>query len=371
MFGPMIVLGDAATCPRRWSARWKVYAGLGGLTATYLLLRWVALDGFPLPAPPYAHSPGEPGFVRFVADKLVYYVLGLFAYFPIVGFAGLRGLRQQPALFYGLFLAIVLGGSVVLAWSSRRRVLLTWLGMSGLALLPVLPVFASSHHLYLPSAGMVIAFVTLAHRLADRGRHLTRGPGRWLGGVVGVVCGVHLIGFAGANVVYDVGAAGYHAAGQLAVDDVARSGRDIRPHDTLLFINLPMLSFNCVPGIEEAMNVAPLRGYVLTLAPPFLGMDRPTRVEQVGTHELRVRLDEGAYFSGMIGEQLLAAAGRDEPFAPHERFSTEDFDVEIIAVDEAGVRELAFRFPRPLDDRSYHFFLGSPRFAAYPLDWSR
>ncbi len=114
MFGPMLVLGDWALGPRKSSGRWTLYAIFAGLTLGYLALRAVALDGFSLPGPPYIHPPSAPGFARFIVDKFIYYLLGLFAYLPIIGFTGLDQLRAHPVLSYGGFGLIALGLVAVL-----------------------------------------------------------------------------------------------------------------------------------------------------------------------------------------------------------------------------------------------------------------
>ena len=44
-----------------------------------------------------------------------------------------------------------------------------------------------------------------------------------------------------------------------------------------------------------------------------------------------------------------------------------DRTVEVVAGGNTGIREFLFTFRRPLDHQSYHFFMASPRFSAYPL----
>jgi hypothetical protein len=96
-------------------------------------------------------------------------------------------------------------------------------------------------------------------------------------------------------------------------------------------------------------------------------MDRVGYVEQVGERQLRVWLEDEGYFSGLIGASMLEAVNRDRPFAVGERFSTDDFEVEVVRGSEAGIQEFLFTFERPLDDPTYHFFFGSQQGAAYPL----
>ena len=379
-----------------------------------------------IPARPYAWPPGEPGFVGFVFDKFVYYVLGLWAYLPIVGFAGQEQMHSHPAVFYGLFAAILGGWGVVLLRLRPGRGIWLWLAVAILPLGPVLPVFASAHHLYLASAGMAIATV-LALRAALRwtargclggGVPCPPGAGRDSRGseecgkgfpheqtpheqlsrgiprepvqqassrepeveprsrlqqlarpvLIGLVP-LHLLVFVGMQMGLDAGVAGLAAACQLPIRQTVRFAGAFQPGDKLFFINLPLLGFNCVPAIEEARGVAPLHGFVLTFAPRFLCMDTPGCVEQVGPYELRVRLDKPGYFSGLIGRSILQGVGRDRPFQAGESFRTLEFKVDVLRADESGVQEMGFTFPRPLSDPTYHFFLASPVFDAYPLNF--
>jgi hypothetical protein len=343
------------------------YALFASIAIAYLLVRRHMLGPLTIPGRPYAWPAHEPGFLAFIADKFVYYILGLWAYIPIVGFAGQEQMHDHPAIFYGLFAAIVVGWMVVLVWVRPHRRIWLWLTVALLPLAPVLPVFASAHHLYLASAGMAVATVLALRAVLS-----------WLANKQGVatkslrvaliaLVPLHVVAFIGANFVLDTGVAGLAAACQLPIRQTAQLGRPMQPGDKLFFINLPMLAFNCVPAIEEARGVAPLHGHVLTFAPEFVRMDRPAHVEQIDAHRLRVWLDEPAYFSGLIGSSILQGIGHSSPFQPGERFSTGDFTVEVTRATDAGIQEFVFTFNRPLNDPRYHFFLSSTVFDAYPL----
>jgi hypothetical protein len=261
----------------------------------------------------------------------------------------------------------VLGWALILAVIRPNRQIWLWLALAILPLAPVLPVFASAHHLYLVSAGMAIATVLAVRAILQWSRERAGAFRRTIRGAIIALVPLHLAIFAGANFVLDTGVAGLAAACQLPMRQAIQLGRPMQAGDKLFFINLPMLAFNCMPAIEEARGVAPLHGYVLTFAPEFLYMDRPAHVEQVDTHRLRVWLDEPAYFSGLIGESILHGINRDGPFRVGETFATDEFTVEIIRADATGVQEFVFTFKRPLSDPTYHFFLASPVLDAYPL----
>jgi hypothetical protein len=405
-----LIRPSTASASSRWS-KVAPYVLFAAIAVGYLVLRRHMLGPVTIPARPYAWPPGEPGFVGFAIDKFVYYILGLWAYLPIVGFAGQEQMHGQPGIFYGLFAAIVAGWMLVL-WRLRPgRMVWLWLGLAILPLGPVLPVFASAHHLYLASAGMAVATVMVL-RAAMRwtisaGRdsreseecgkgfphEQAEGKGfpheherrtgalvrqkrsrlqRWARPMLVALVPLHLLVFVGMQFALDTGVAGLAAACQLPIRQTVRFAPPLRPDDKLFFINLPMLAFNCVPAIEEGRGVAPLHGYVLTFAPKFLSMDTPGVVEQTGPRQLRVRLDEPGYFSGLIGRSILQGIDRNEPFRPGETFTTPEFTVEVNRATKEGVQEFTFTFARPLNDPTYHFFLASPVLDACPLrfEWS-
>lgn len=363
----LAVIGDLALRPAGWRARWPAYAAFGLIAAGYVSVRHQFLGPLVIPGLPYAHGPGEPGFVRFAAGKMAYYLLGLWFYVPIVGFSGKEAVLARPWAAAGMVLLLIAGWAAIVSASRERRVYILPLALSLVPLGPVLPVFASAHHLYLASAGMVVACVAAASRAAGwaagrggAGARLAR-AGLW------GLAGIHVLIFGSAAVVYDRGLAGMAASGQLTVHEVRRLGRPPAPGDRLFFINLPLLAFNCIPAIEEATGVEPLRGYALTFCPQFLRMNAPTQVQRTGPCELTVRLEGAGWFSGLIGRSVLQGIGRTAPLAPGERFITEDFTAEVVHSTAEGVQELRFTFARPLDDPGYHFFLASRLFDAWPL----
>lgn len=343
------------------------YALMVATIAAYLVLRHAMLGPLTIPQKPYAYPPGEPGFVAFVAGKLGYYLLGLWACVPIVGFSGQEQLRSHPALFAGAVAVILALWAVLLVRFRGRRRIWLWLGLATLPLTPVLPVFASSHHLYLPIAGVGIAVALVGSWLAEGVRQGSRRRLRVCQAGLATAIAMVLAAFAGAAVVIDQAVEGLSASGQLTIRQVLHFGGPFAPGDKLFFINLPMLAFNCMPAIEEARDVAPLEGYVLTFAPAFLGMARPGRLEQLDDHRLRVSLDGPGYFSGLIGRSILQGIGRDRPWAVGTTFSTAEFTVIVADADATGVQAFIFSFRRPLRDPSYHFFFGSPTFDAYPV----
>ena len=364
---PLLVVGDYVARPARMRGRWPVYILLGFVLMAYFVLRHAAIGPFSMPVRPYAYPPSSPGFLRFVVDKFFYYVLSLVVQIPIVGFAGLRFLRSQPMLFYGGFAFVVAVWAALLRWLRPRRIIWLFLAMATLPLMPVLPVFASSHHLYSASAGVVLAGVMLGQMFWDRLAGRVDRAARWGRGLVVGLIILHVVGYTAANAMHGIGLDGFSAASRLPVEEVVQLAGPLKPGDRLFFINLPPLGFNCMPAIEEARGVSPLRGYVLTFASSLMRMNQPSNIERVGTHGLRVRQDGDGYFSGLQGRSMLEAIGRSNPFEVGSRFVTDDFSVEVIRADERGIQEFLFTFNRPLSDPTYHFFFGSPGFSAYPV----
>jgi len=364
----LLILGDYIVRPERFKGRIKIYVILGAILVAYFVIRHLALGEITFPKPPYAYPYDKPGFAGFVIDKFIYYTLGLYAYFPIVGFEWIIALRDQSFLFYGTF-AIMAFIWLALLWYFRsRRILLLWVLVAAIPLIPVLPVFASSHHVYFASAGMVLASIIAANWLF----HL---PIKHASGqiifrsFVSILIVIHLIGFTVADVIYYIGLAGFSTASQLPAKEVINADKSFHPGDTLFFINLPMLGFNCMPEIEQSTGVSPLTGYVLTFAPAMIAMEHTSQILPVRENQLLIRFEDPGYFSGIIGKALLEAMGRDVYFSEGETFTTPEFNVEITDVGDDAVHQLKITFRKPLDDPSYHFFIASPRFSAYPINF--
>ncbi len=369
MLAPMLFWGDFLLSPRKLRSNWFAYAAIAVLVIIFLLLRYHFLGAASIPQRPYGYPITEPGFIPFVANKFVYYLLGLFAFFPIVGFAGLDAITANPAFFYGTFFMLLL------AWSSllrlidpcHRRRAVFFIGLAVLSFLPVLPVFASAHHLFAASAFGMIALIILLKGLAHRFQTVPHRSTRLIKGAVFAIATAFVVALTATCIFYRETLFGLHASSQLPVKEAVQLDGHFKTGDRLFFINLSPLGFNCLPGIEETTGVSPLKGYVLTFSPEFPAITTDAHVQQVGKNKLRIWLEEQSYFAGLQGRSMLEASRREQPFQSGETFTTEDFEVQIIQADQQGVRELLFTFPRPLNSDTYHFFLASRWFAAYPL----
>ena len=354
---------------RRW--RWE-HAAMLLVAGGYLALRHQALGGFPVPPPPYLVRP-EPtaAFALYLLEKAGVYVLGLFCFIPIVPIGSQVYFAQRPEVFYGLFAAVLAALAAVWAAYRFRPALLWPAAWLGCMFLPVIPVFASPHHLYLPGVGMAL-IAAAALRLPTRLRPHAAAPGR-AGAAVGHAVPALLLAVTG-TLTWCMGFA--FVKGTLAEDlfirDVLECGDPPREGDELFFINMPVLAYYCVPAIRHQLGLRDLRGHVLTFSPDLLGMSSPGEVEVLDRHRLRLRIrGESRYLQGTTGDMLLGAMGMRDDVARGRPVDAGLFTVVPTDVDAHGVRELELVFRAPLDSPHYRFYLGSPKFMAYPLDMSR
>ncbi|HOW19285.1 MAG TPA: hypothetical protein PLC79_09630, partial [Phycisphaerae bacterium] len=360
MWPAVALAGDAAfRTPRGRSLRACVLAAL--LAVVYLLARQEALHGFPLPGRPYLMRPGEAGFTRYIADKFVYYMIGLFAYVPVLPIAGTDYFRSHPGAFYGTFAGVAVTALLIVAGTRIRRPLLLPFVWTGIFLVPLLPVFASMHHLYLPSVGAVCLLAAGLAALAGP----AGGPRR---AVAWVLAGVNVAVLAGFTWGFGRTYIGATRVEDLVVRDVIENGRPLRDGDHLFFINLPMLAYYAIPAIENATGLHDLHGHVLTVSPWLLRMEEPAALKRLDDRTIELTAPPGAeYFGGIAGRTLLAVMGFTDAFRTGDRLSASLFDVEIAEADTEGIRRVKFRFREPLDSGRFHFFFGSPVRWAYPV----
>ena len=355
---------------RRGVIRWEHWT-LGAILIAYFLLRKLAGFEMELPGRPYCVPPSDPGFVAYIANKIVYYALGAFFFIPVVPMGGLAFLPRQPLWFYGGFaLVIVLVAGVWLMY--RRHRALCWPMVWIVCFFaPLLPVFASSHHLYLPSVGVALIGAAFFAALDGvlREKNNPAGPRqRFTARTLALLYVLCVGGLTWTTAFsYERGP----LTEDILVDDVVQRGRELADGDHLFFINMPLLAYCVVPAVEEQTGLD-LHGHALTFSPWVMRMQSPGEVEVLDRHRIRVRAPSGsAYLEGVSGRMYLEAMGFDA-FPPEGvPIDAGEFTVLPTEVDESGVRELVFSFDRPLDSPDYHFYFGSPQFLGYPLDVSR
>jgi len=371
LFPAVCWLGDRLCGnPRRRRIRWE-HIAMALVLITYLVIRYVMLGGFPMPAKPYVVPVSDPGFAQHVIQKVVCYTLGLFAYVPMVPIGGRAYLADRPMAFYGGFaVSIAILTAIWAAYRFRRTLLwpLVWIAC---LIAPVIPVFASAHHLYLPGVGMALL---LGAGLAALGG-LTRQSGKPTPRVQTLICTlvilVHVLGL--GTLTWGIGFA--YKRGTLPEDilvkDVIQRGRPLHENDHVFFINMPLVAYYAVPAIKAQKGLDNLHGHALTFSPNVASMESPSQVDILDRHTLRVRSpDHERYLADLTGQTMIQAMGFDEPPKQDHPIDAGLFTVTPTEVDERGIRELVFTFGKPLNSPDYHFFLSSPQFMAYPLDVS-
>lgn len=357
-------------CARRRAPRTAivVYAALAAVLVTYSVVRTVSLGGTALPPRPYVISPGEPDFIRFVFDKFWYYLLGQYFLAPVVPIGGLPYLQGHPRLFYGLAafaLLLILLGAIM----SRRGT--RWVGPLWLVgfTLPLLPVFASPHHLYLPGVGWAITaaalFSAIAGPAAGAATH-ARWPRRIITGAAALL----LAGVFGAGSYYSgIALAAGQGVERALVEEIATTPGGLHDGDTLYVANMPMIAHYARLAVEERTGRRNLRVVPLTWAPRLLGLvgtDVQTELAWVDERTLEMRVDGDRYFGGPIGQLLREVTGRDLPDAVDRR-AVAGVRARVLARDADGVKALRFDFSQPLRNPGVHLFWGSRTRWACPV----
>ena len=370
MLFPLVCwLGDRLIgSPRRRRFRIE-HALMAFAAAAYLALRYEALGGFPVPPEPYlTRFAPTLEYARFVAYKVAMYVLGLFCFVPVVPIGSRNFFDDRPMALYGTTLAVI--GLLLVVWRAYRwRAGLLW-PMVWIACLiaPVIPVFASPHHLYLPGVGTALLWTA---GLAAIGGLLAAHVGRlrWLLTIV-------ILTLASAALGVGAWSMGFiFVRGTMTENAVVRnvlSGvRPVREGDHLFFINLSPLAYYAVPAIEHETGFRQLNGHVLTFAPDMMRMQGASEVSVEGERRLRLRAAPGeGYLSGIMGRMLRGMMSLPE-IEVGRPVDAGHFTVTPLEVGPSGVTEMVFDFPKPLDSPNYHFYLGSPQFMAYSLDMSQ
>ncbi|MGE3180574.1 MAG: hypothetical protein AB7N71_03020, partial [Phycisphaerae bacterium] len=350
------------------------YAVLLAMAAIYLVIRTNILGGASLPPKPYIYPPTDPGFVRFIFDKFLYYLLGIFLLFPCVPIGGLPYLRTMPVTFYAAA-ALVLG---LLLWNLVRFRTRSpgWLGVAWVVLFlgPLLPAFASSHHLYLPAAGSALITWLLVRELI-RGRKAAndRVPAtRTLRADlvhIGVAC--TLIFFA----VMSLTLPGLAIDTAQRVEDtisseVIASPTGLSDGDTLYVANLPIVSHYLKLIVEERTGLKNLRVVPLTWSPRVLGLFGAEAASELTWRSDRafdISISHDRYFSGVLGMLVDEALGKESPLEPGVPLRFKEFTVEMIEGDDAGISRLRFTFDEPPIRPGYHLYWGSHRRWAYEV----
>jgi hypothetical protein len=360
--------------PRRRRVRAE-HLALAAVLVAYIFTRLYLLAGFVLPGPPYLMRVSDPEFPLFVAQKVLYYTIGLFAYVPVVPMAGQSFFGERTGWFIALFAAVI--GLLIAAWVGYRwRKALVWPAVwIALLVAPTMAVFASSHHLYLPSVGAVLLLTAGLAFIGGLFKDLSGIPlPRWQRATTTVLLLVHAVGLGVVTWACGFAYRGGTRSEDILIADVLKRGRPLKDGDHLYFLNIPMLAYYAIPAIEARTGLRGLRGHVLTFSPDLMRMESPAHLEVLDEHRIRVRAPKGrAYFEGVSGKSLITAMSFESYPVAGVPIHNDETGLTILptVVDEKGIRELEFTFTKPLSAPDCHLFFGSPRFLAYPINVQR
>ena len=355
-----------------------LFLALGAVTAGYAVLRVCVLGGYAVPPRPYVFPPSDPGFWRFVFDKALYYLLGNYFAVPCVPIAGLPVCREHPLLFYaaaGAALVLVAG----CFWRFRTEPA-GWLAPAWLFgfMVPLLPVFASPHHLYLPGIGWALNAALLL-RLAA-GAHADHpssstpaGPirsSRLRAGVtwtcVALVGALFLTWTYYSSLVLETGV----RVEACLADDIAASAPALQDGDSVYVANIPVVAHYLRLALEERTGRRNLRIVPLMWAPRLLGPATATELTQVDAHTFDVHIAGDRYFAGPLGTLIREATGDEIPDSV-DRSVDLGVAVQVLARDTGGISGLRFRFKRALSDPQLHLFWSSRASWASELRFSK
>lgn len=339
------------------------------IVVAYLGLRTWMLGDATLPPKPYVIHPDDPEFVRFVFDKLCYYLISEFLLVPCIPFGGLMYFREHALAFYGMTLG-VLGLVALIAIVHRdRRGVFFGLAWMVLFMLPVLPAFESPHHLYLPGIGWALlgmyAFQAATGLKPARASwfQFARHGLAWSVGI-GIGMAFGLVAYF-AGLALDVA----QMVEDRVVEEIAAGTPPVRDGDTLYILNLPTIAHYVRLDVERRCGVRDLKVHALTWSPRLLGNQTGAERSPISAdgRVLEVRVAEDRYFAGPLGAVVSKAIGRRFPVDPHRPVDRPDFRVELLAADELGVSALRFVFREPLNRPGVHVYWGSRTRWAYQV----
>ncbi|MCC6359310.1 MAG: hypothetical protein IT450_11255 [Phycisphaerales bacterium] len=226
-----------------------------------------------------------------------------------------------------------------------------------LSVLPVIPVVATPHSGYLGGVGFVVAVALAASAVEARRRRRVH----W----AGAIAVFYLVTMSVLTMLYRWQWSGIIAAERMlpaavALDPPPSAARDV------FFLNLPFVNVYNKPHLVEALggDFDERRVHVLTFSPQPVMIEQRVTIEQTSEFAFDVSVAGQPFFSRLLGRFLLDGFAKRGQFRPDERFENQHFTATILEADDAGVWKLRFRFPRPLADSSYAFYLSSIDFPA-------
>ncbi|MGQ9651015.1 MAG: hypothetical protein ACUVXJ_12975 [Phycisphaerae bacterium] len=356
-----------------WYLRIRLRGLLLMVAIAVIFMIWrLCLDYEPFPDF-YLRRPDGPGYFLWLSVKLLHYVTATIWLSPMtVGPTGrFNPVTEVPGDCLLMLLIVAIMATGYYQACRRARGWWIWPLWIMLALLPVTPIMATPHSGYMPAVAFAVAMV-LGAALKDYLAPI--GIGKW--------CRPVAIWFLIATTtyipIYRTMWESVLAAERWTIDDITTTARHDEATDVFL-INLPFVNIYAKYHLQEAwagdsderlrQTAMDLRCHVLTYADNVLRMQDSCRLEQIDAYTFSLSCRGRGYFSGALGRFCVEAMRAGQRFQPGQtiRNGRAPFVVEIVKADEEGVRELKFRFYKPLATSRYLFYLTSTERAAARL----
>lgn len=342
--------------------RLGVYAIFAAVGVGFVALR-AAVVTHPMPDV-YVQWPGADGIVAYAFwafAKLLHYLTTAVWFAPMtIGPTGRYHPFFEAPFDIALMVGILAAMGALYWWLTReRRGWWLWPLWVLLAVLPVVPVIATPHSGYLAGVGVALGLgVVLDGRSrsaaawgdgAPLSRHVRRG-----------VIIVYLTTACVFAMFTRWQWTAIIAAEQLVIDNIAAQQPE-SDVEHVFFINLPFVNIYAKPALDRRLGepFASTRAHVLTFSPDVFLFEQRSFLRVVDGHTLDVEVRGRPYFAGLLGRFLLEGFSTYGHLASGFLAATEEFDVEVLESEPAGVRALRFRFRRPLSDPAYAFYLTS------------
>ncbi len=337
---------------RQVRARIGAYLVMAGVAGAFLIWR-LSLAYHPMPDF-YLRRYDGPAYIGWYAVKLLHWITSAIWLSPMtIGpTARIHPITEVPGdCLLMLAIVTVMSSGYYLACRGARGWWI-WPLWVLLTFLPVVPVMAGPQSGYPAGVGFALAMV-LGPALREDLR--PTGIGRWSKPIA--------IWFLIATCTYiPIYRKMWHS--MMASERVTLAGVAACPPPPtareLFFVNLPFV--NIYAGLH-AREVLPeldreWRTHVLTYAPHLLRVEHPTQIEQVDAWSFRLRMMGGRpYFSGALGRYLIESMRPSGRLRQGQTIPAELFEARITEADDDGVREVTFRFRRPLASPEYAFYV--------------
>jgi len=351
---------------RQVRARRGPYAIMAAIMAAFLL--WRAIWYYhPMPDF-YLRRPDGLAYLAWCAAKLMHYLTAAVWLSPLMFGPTLRfnPFREVPGDCLLMFAILAVMGAGYYLACRRARGYWIWPMWILLAVLPVVPVMATPHSGYMPGVGFAVAMII--------GPALRReiepvSIGRWSP----AVALWFLVATTTYMPIYRAMWYSVNAAERLTIARITAAAPPAGATD-LFFINLPFVNIYVQPHLHEtwAKEVAKPsnspepapRCHVLTYSSNVLRMEQRCRLEQLDANSFRLSIEGRPFFSGALGRFLIESMRDGRRMQTGEVIPGDLFNVEIVRADQEGVREMVFRFPRPLADARYFFYMTTNQCAA-------